>query len=163
MDGSLTPNKGGAAAPDATSKGRIAPKLRAAMKLRIEDGLTIKEACLRAGYSEAGWHLAMKRPIVQVEYEQAELAYIQAQERTFKRHRARAVTVAAELMETAQSEAVRMRAVEFFRGESKQPTVAVQINNSPAGGYVYARPDTQSQGNPTQPIDLTAKDVTREE
>jgi hypothetical protein len=157
MDGSQAPQKGGAAVPQGPAKGRIAPKLRAAIKLRVEEGLTITDACARAGISEAGWHKAMKRPIVQVEYEQVEIAFCATIERRRKQYRARAIEVAAELMERGTSEAVRMRAVEFFAGETRQPAVAVQINNGPGGGYVYRRPDHQSAVDGGQVIDGKAE------
>lgn len=146
MDGSLTPQKGGAAPRQGASSARIAPKLRAAMKLRIEQGLTIKAACEQAGYSEAGWHLAMKRPAVLAAYEQAELAFIQTVERRRKGYKARAIEVAAELMERGQSEQVRMRAVEFFAGETKQPLVNITVPaaQEPATGYRYKRPGEAS-------------------
>lgn len=162
MDGSITPDKGGAAVPQGPVKGRVAPKLRAAIKLRVEEGLTITEACARAGISEAGWHKAMKRHAVQVEYEQTELAFCATIERRRKQYRARAIEVAAELMERGTSEAVRMRAVEFFAGEARQPAVAVQINNGPSGGYIYRRPDLQSEAIEAQAIDAKAENEQRE-
>lgn len=46
-------------------------------------------------------------------------------------------------MESASSEAVRMRAVEFFAGESKAAAVNVQINNEISRGYEYIPPGAQ--------------------
>jgi hypothetical protein len=85
----------------------------------------------------------MKRPAVVLAYEQAELAFIQTVERRRKGYKARAIEVAADLMERGQSEAVRMRAVEFFAGETKQPLVNIGIHahQEPATGYRYRRPD----------------------
>lgn len=161
MDGSLTPHKGGAALPEGGRPARIAPKLRAAIKLRIEEGLIIKDACARAGISEAGWHVAMKRPAVLAHYEATELAFIATVERRRKQYRARAIEVAADLMERAASEAVRMKAVEFFVGETRQPTVAVQINQHAGSGYIY-RPkepstDHASGGEADQVVDGQAQ------
>ena len=165
MDGSLTHQKGAAAPRKGAPDVRIAPKLRAAIKLRVEEGLTILEACRKAGLSEAGWHKAMKRPAAIQHYEQTELAFIQTIDRRRKTYRARAIEVAAELMERGQSEQVRMRAVEFFAGETKQPLVNVSIGatQEPASGYVYERPnkhapDHQSGVDDAQVIDMTDKD-----
>lgn len=157
MDGSLAPHNGGEAPARRSTKGRLSPKIRRAFKLRVEEGLTIAEACQRAGASEAGWHKAMKRPQAQAEYEAIELAFIQTIERRRKTYRARAIEVAAELMERGQSEAVRMKAVEFFAGETRQPTVAVQVNNHAGSGYIYTRPDTQSADGAGQVIDAQAQ------
>lgn len=157
MDGSLTPHKDGTARRVRSDKGRLTPKLRHAIKLRVEEGLTIAAACARAGVSEAGWHKAMNRPAGQIAYEMTELAFIQTIERRRKGYKARAIEVAAELMERAQSEAVRMKAVEFFAGETRQPLVAVQVNAPQAEGYAYRRPDTVSAADRAQAIDGTAE------
>ena len=143
MDGNLTHQKGATAPRQGAPDVRIAPKLRAAIKLRVEEGKTILEACAAAGISEAGWHKAMKRPAVLAHYEMTELAFIQTIDRRRKTYRARAIEVAAHLMERGQSEQVRMRAVEFFAGETKQPLVNVSIGapQEPATGYRYRRPD----------------------
>ena len=97
----------------------------------------------------------MKRPAVQIELELTELAFIQTVERRRKGYRARAIEVAAELMERGTSEAVRMRAVEFFAGETKQSGVAVQVNVGPNAGYTYSRPDNLSEAGNGQAIDIT--------
>jgi hypothetical protein len=100
----------------------------------------------------------MQRPAVQAAYEMAEIAFIQTIERRRKGYRARAIEVAADLMERAQSEAVRMKAVEFFAGETRQPLVAVQVNAPQPEGYAYRRPDTVSDADRAQPIDSTAQE-----
>lgn len=157
MDGSQHPAKPPAAPRQGALQGRIAPKLRHAIKLRVEEGLTIAESCRRAGVSEAGWHKAMKRDAVQNALELAEIAFVQTVERRRRGYKARAIEVAAELMERATSEAVRMKAVEFFAGETRQPAVAVQVNNTLPAGYIYARPDMQSAAQPIQVIDGKAE------
>lgn len=99
----------------------------------------------------------MKRDAVQNAIENAEIAFVQTVERRRRGYRARAIEVAAELMERATSEAVRMKAVEFFAGETRQPAVAVQINNAAPSGYVYHRPDAQSGPDAAQVIDGKAE------
>lgn len=164
MDGSVTPHKGAIEPRQGALAARIGPKVRAAIKLRVEEGITILEACRRAGLSEAGWYKAMQRSAVLAHYEQAELQFVQTVERRRKGYRARAIEVAAELMERGSSEAVRMRAVEFFAGETKQPLVNVSIGQSqePATGYRYKRPgdaatDRTSEAEDAQVIDMQAQ------
>lgn len=147
----------GAALPQGQAKGRIAPAIRAAIKLRLEEGLTIKEASARAGISEAGWYLAMQRPHVAAAYEAAEVQFIQTVERRRKQYMARDIEVAAELMERGKSEQVRMRAVEFFSREAPAPASPVTVNINAAGGYDYPRPDTLSGAIEGQAIDVTGK------
>jgi hypothetical protein len=122
--------------------------MRQAFKLRVENGLTISEACARAGVSEAGYYKAMLKPAVQALYENIETQFIQTVERRRAGYKARAYQVAAELMERGTSEAVRMRAVEFFAGELKQNGVIVQVNQAPTG-YQYARPKDNASGSPS--------------
>jgi hypothetical protein len=119
--------------------------LRNAIDLRVKQNLTILEACNRAGISEAGWHKAMKRQSVQAYLQAVQLQYIQDVDARRAHYKARAFEVAAELMETAQSESVRMRAVEFFAGEAKAPAVQVQVNTG-SSGYTYRRPPDRASG-----------------
>lgn len=142
------PRQGGA-------KARISEPLRKAIKLKVENGLTIGEACAKAGISEAGYYKAMLRPAVRAHFEAVEIKFIQEVERRRAGYKARAIEVAAALMERGTSEAVRMRAVEFFAGEARGPVVQVQVNN-PASAYRYARPtDGASGGDQGQVIDVT--------
>jgi hypothetical protein len=158
------PGKRGAALPQGPAQLRIGKPMRLAFKLRVEEGLTIKEACARAGVSEAGWHKAMTKPAARDLYERIELQFIQTIERRRATYKARAIEVAADLMERGQSEAVRMRAVEFFAGESKQALVNITLPGTepPATGYRYTRPDrgasdSQSGADDAQVIDGTAQ------
>ncbi len=130
---SLTASKG-------SPSSRIAPKLRHAIKLRVEQGLTITEACSRAGISEAGWHKAFKRPAVIAAFEQTETAFIATVDRRRAGYKARAFEVAADLMERGTTEAVRMRAVEFFAGEGKPGTQVNVAVNVDRGGYEFVKP-----------------------
>lgn len=127
--------------------------------------MTILAACKEAGICEAGWYKAMQRPGVMDVYERTELAFIQTVERRRAQYKARAIEVAAELMERGKSEQVRMRAVEFFAGEAKSGA-QVQVNvNVDRGGYEYVRPgqrvvdivpvrDSASDDDQAQPIDM---------
>jgi len=105
----------------------------------------------------------MKRPAVQVAYEQAELDFINTIERRRKGYRARAIEVAADLMERATSEAVRMKAVEFFAGETRLPGVAVQVNMPSFSGYEYRRAESASGRATGQAIDGKAESLDPDE
>ncbi|MGL6209114.1 MAG: hypothetical protein ACRC14_04705 [Paracoccaceae bacterium] len=89
----------------------------------------------------------MKRPAVIQAYEAAELAFIQTIELRRKGYKARAIEVAADIMERGTSEAARMKAVEFLSGEGRQALVNIQLpgNSAPASGYVYERPNPAPQ------------------
>lgn len=119
---------------------KLSRKMRRAIHLRVWEGMKVTEAIREAGVTESGWYRAMERPHVVALLEQEKFKYIQQVDLLKSRHKARAIEIAAELMETASSEAVRMRAVEFFAGESKSQGVNVQINTTISGGYEYARP-----------------------
>lgn len=139
---------------DGAQPPRLGEPLRKAIDLRVKQGLTILAACKEAGITEAGWHKAMKRPAVLQHLQAVQLQYIQEVEAKRATYRARAFDVAAELMETATSESVRMRAVEFFAGEAKQPGVVVQVNQAPQG-YTYERPQDRASGaRPVQAPDI---------
>jgi hypothetical protein len=78
----------------------------------------------------------------------------------------KALDVAETLLAKEDNPAIQARMVEFLAGEARSG-VAVQVNNhapaQPSAGYIYARPDAQSGSDVSQPIDVQAKDVTREE
>lgn len=154
-------------APAAPVKRRISAAVRKAIDLRVKQGMTWLEAAREAGMSEAGIHKARKRIDVQAEIERVQALYIQEVEATKASHKARAFQVARHLMDNAKSEAVRMRAVEFFAGEAKSgPQVAVNIQQNLGGqGYEYAPPgakivdvtpvsgDSQSPADDPEPTD----------
>jgi hypothetical protein len=147
----------GASPLSSTAAGRLNPALRKAIDLRVRDGLKISDACRAAGMSEAGYYAAMLRPHVQEHYQNVQMQYIQEVEALKASYKAQAFAVAAHLMHNAKSEAVRMRAVEFFAGGPQQPSVVVQVNNA-APGYVYRRPtDSASGASDAQPIEIEGK------
>lgn len=136
----MCPRKLTAAPQDATRKGRVSAAMRLAIKLRVEEGLTIKEAAGRAGITEQAWHKAMKRQAVRDALEAQASLFIREIDRRRATYRAQAIEVAANLMRNAQSEAVKMRAVEFFTTETRSaPLVSVNIGQ-PVQGYEYLPP-----------------------
>jgi hypothetical protein len=124
-------------------KRRISPKVRHAISLKVVQGLTWAKAADKAGMSEAGIHKARKLPHVQEYAEQVKIQLIEDVDSMKAPYKAQAIEVAHDLMHNGKSETVRIRAVEFFASEGKGNgvNVAVQINNSPAQGYEYVRPD----------------------
>jgi hypothetical protein len=156
MNSPTKPHTGSATHLTTPQAVRHSPKLRLAIKLRVEQGIVITDACARAGISEAGWHKAMARPAVRDLYEQTQLQFVQTIDRRREGYKARAIEVAADIMERGLSEASRMKAVEFLAGEGRQPLVNVSINRhaEPASGYSYRRPiDTPSAVEDAQVIE----------
>ncbi len=109
------------------------------MQYRVENNLTIGEACKLAGYSEAGWYLAMKRPHVAQELENMVAAYIAKASARREYMKARAYHLAEELLETAETKAEKWKGVEFWTREGPKAGAQVVVNvESP--GYAYRRP-----------------------
>jgi len=151
-----TQQKGASPLPPGAA-GRLNPALRKAIDLRVKEGLKIADACREAGLSEAGWYAAMLRPHVQEHMQNVQMQYIQEVEAMKAGYKAQAFAVAAHLMHNAKSEAVRMRAVEFFAGGPAAPSVVVPITIA-APGYVYRRPtDNASGASDAQPIEIEGK------
>lgn len=144
----------GASPPLGGAKGRIAPALRRAMALRVEKNLTIGDACALAGYSESGWHLAMKRPHVAKALEDMRAAYIAKVQGKRDYLKARAYEIAEELMEKAENPQDKWKAVEFFTREASKSGPSVTVNvESPA--YAYIRPGERM-------VDVTPSDDNRD-
>lgn len=154
---SSKPTGTGASLPPVGGAGRISPALRDAIELKVRTGQQIKAICEHVGIHEATWFNAMKRPHVLEHMQNVQMQYIQEVDALKAGYTAQAYTVAADLMWNAKSEAIRMRAVEFFAGKPSAPTVNVQVNNS-APGYTYARPvNRPSTSDSAQPIEIEGK------
>lgn len=138
-------------------KGRISARVRHAVTLKVEKGLTGEQCAALAGLSNAGFWKAWKQPHVQALYETLKHEYIMRVMDRKPLLKARAYEVAEELMGKDQPPAVRARMVEFIAGEGRGPAFAVQINNAPPQGYIYPRPDTVSGGDAGQVIDGQAE------
>lgn len=108
------------------------------------------------GMNETSLSRALQKPHIAayVEYLKAQAvidaAGLKEQARTM------AIRVGIDLMHRAQSEAVKARMVEFFAGEPRGPSVAVQVNVPQAQGYSYTRPDGASGAGSAQAIDAKA-------
>jgi hypothetical protein len=120
---------------------RLSAKLRVAIELHVTEGLTIAEACARAGMSSAGYHKAMKRVVVRDFVEMVQRRFVASTEANRALYKARALEVALDLMLNAKSEAVRARMCEFLAGDGKAPAVAVHIDaRQERGGYEFVKP-----------------------
>lgn len=120
---------------------RLSAKLRAAIEGHVTEGLTIVEACERAGMSRQGFHKAMKRAAVQDHVELVQRRFVARVESNRALYKARALEAALYLMLHAKSEAVRARMAEFLAGDGKAPAVAVHIDaRQNLGGYEFVRP-----------------------
>lgn len=151
----LSPRKPPATVAAPPRSARISPGLRAAIKLRVETSLPIEDVCARAGVAVSGFYKAMKRQAVRDYYEAEQARFIREVDRRRASYRAQAIEVAAHLMHKAGSEAVRMRAVEFFASEQRGgPSVQVNVAVG-GGGYEYLPP-----GARLVEIDGEARDVT---
>ena len=132
-------SKRGASPVGGAGKGRISAKLRQAIQLIAKEGKKQREVCEIVGMHESSLSKALAKPHVATALEQEKARFFDSQQAMRKTYKARALEVAYELMESAASEAVRMRAVEFLAGETQQgPAVSVTINNG--GGYEFRHP-----------------------
>lgn len=118
---------------------RISAKVSKALDLIATTGISQIKAAEQVGMDRSALNRALQKENVKAELEVRKVRYISVQTAMRNTLKARALEVAAELMENAASEAVRMRAVEFLAGESKQgPSVSVTVNAG--GGYEFVRP-----------------------
>jgi len=137
----ITPHKKGAALREGDAKGRIAPALREAIKLRVEKGYTITQACAEAGYSVSGWFKAMERQPVRQLLNDVQAQYIQSVKAKRAYYSSRAYDIAADLMENATDPAMRWKGVEFFtRDDAPRKGDAPQVSVNIAQGYEFVRP-----------------------
>ncbi len=120
---------------------RISPRLRHAIELRVTRGMSISDACDKAGISRAGFHKAMKRPAVVDLVAQTQASFIAGTETLRSTAKRQALETALDLMRNAKSEAIRARMAEFLAADAKLSPVAVHIDaRSPGGAYEYLRP-----------------------
>lgn len=121
---------------------RLSSKLRTAIEVRVTEGLSIVDACTKAGLSPQGWHKAMKRPAVRDHLEVVQRRFVTESDAKRSLYRARAFEVALDLMLNAKSEAIRARMAEFLASDGKAAQVAVHVDARTVdrGGYEFVRP-----------------------
>lgn len=143
MDTPQTPENPAQTPVKRTRKRIISPRVRHAIKLRVENRLSGEDAARAAGLSPSGFWKAMTQPHIIAYAQEAKAAYIAKAIEKRELLKAHAMDVAEELLGKDQPPAVRARMVEFLAAEErKNPAVAVQINVD-RGGYEYARPGAQ--------------------
>lgn len=103
-------------------------------------GLSITDACARAGLSPQGWHKAVKRSAVRDYLEQVQHQFVLSADAKRVLYRAQAFEVALDLMRNAKSEAIRARMCEFLASDAKVSPVAVHIDARATSGYTYVKP-----------------------
>ena len=123
---------------------RMAAKLLRAIDQVALHGKTNRDAAKIVGMNESALCRALRREAPKALLEERKaLAALEA-DSLMGIAKTIAVSTGIELMQSAKSEQVRARMVEFFRGETRQPVVNVQVNNAAPHGYTYTRPDSQS-------------------
>jgi len=129
--------------PKAPAKPRISAKVRQALRYRVDKGWTWDQCAEAVKLSPSGLHKARLRPEVISEYDRLQREYVQGVDCDKARHKARAIEVAAAMLENDKDPVSQRFAVEFFAGESKKnPQVVVQTNVN-SNGYAYLPPDAQ--------------------
>ncbi|MBL9046914.1 MAG: hypothetical protein JNK34_06320 [Tabrizicola sp.] len=122
---------------------RLSHKLREAIRLHETEGLSVTDACGKAGLSRAAWYKAIKRAETQTLIRQARRDFIEGADAKKAFLKVKALEVALDLMLNSKSEAIRARMVEFLASDAKVSPVAVHIDARHAEvptGYRYKRP-----------------------
>lgn len=122
---------------------RVSLKLREVIRLHETEGLSVTEACAKAGLSRAAYYKGIKRPGIQDLIRDVRRDFIEAMDAKKAYLKGRALDVAFDLMMNSKSDAIRARMVEFFAGDAKVSPVAVHIDArqaEPPNGYTYTRP-----------------------
>lgn len=130
---------------------RMSRKFREVLRLHEIEGMSVTDACAKVGYSRAAFYKACKNPSVKDLIRELRREVIEAVEAKKAFAKLRAIEVGIDLMLNSKSEAVRMRAVEFFGADAKVSPVSVHIDNrqaDPPAGYIYNRPGQVIDGTP---------------
>ncbi|MEO8242959.1 MAG: hypothetical protein ABI832_11625 [bacterium] len=123
---------------------RLSSKLRVAIHARVTQGLTVTDACKKAGLSTAGWFKAMQRPAVLALCQEVQGKFVADTDGMRAHAKAIAITVALDLMQNSKDEKIRARMAEFLAGDGKAPSVSVSIDARqalPQASYAFIRPD----------------------
>lgn len=131
-------------------KPRVSPRLRLAIELHVTEGLTITEACQRAGFTRQSWARAMKRGPVRELVEEVQRRFVASVDANKARYRAVALDQAMKLLLSTKNEAIKARMIEFLASDAKVSPVAVHVDARqmpPASGYIYTRPGPVIEGD----------------
>lgn len=123
---------------------RLSAKLRIAIHARVTQGMTVTDACKKAGLSSAGYHKAMQRPAVLAHHQEVQNKFVAEADGMRAHGKVLAIAAALDLMQNAKSESIRARMAEFLAGDGKAPSVQVTIDarQVPSANYTYRRPIT---------------------
>ena len=120
---------------------RISAGVKEAIRLRVEKGLTITQACAQAGISVSGWFKAHTNASVQAYHDEQQRKFIQSVDGLKAIHKARAYEVAGRFLDDDQPDANKRWAVEFFtRDDAPRKGDAPQVSVNIAQGYEFVRP-----------------------
>ena len=144
---------------------------REAIELLVRTGMTQRWCAQQAGIDENSLSRALKKPHIAKYYEEQQILALQDLKTIRKRGEIAAINTGIELMQNAESEAVRARMVEFFgRGAiNPSPSTVVNVqNNVGSTGYEMARPgqrvvDIVSDGPNADATDSKSVDHTPDE
>lgn len=153
---------------------RMRAKLRAAVNLIATKGKGIGEAAEAAGMNASALSRAINRPEIKAHIEEQKALYCLDADSLKGLAKAIAINTGIDLMQSAASEAVRARLVEFFAGDGRPGTQVNVAVNVDRGGYEFVKPgqrvvdirpaiDSVSSGDDGQVIDLQANPPTVDE
>lgn len=148
------PGKVSASTAKAVAAPRISKKIRLAIDYIAIDAMPARRAAQRAGIHEVTLYKALAKPHIAAALDERKAQLTLECEKLKGIARNLAIQTGIELMQTSASDNVRARMVEFFAGEARQASVNVQINNAPAQGYAYRRPDQASEAIDGQAVEV---------
>lgn len=122
---------------------RMSKKFREVLRLHEIVGMSVTDACATVRYSRAAFYKACKKPAVKDLIRELRQEIIEQVEAKKAYAKLRAIEVGIDLLENWTTEAIKMRAVEFFGADAKVSPVAVHIDARQASqpvGYTYKRP-----------------------
>lgn len=122
---------------------RISPKVRTAIELRVQKGLSITAAAEEAGLSRFGLSKALKRPAVADLLAETQTRFLSEVNNKRAILRARALDIAADMLNSEETDdKVKLKLIEMLMADGKAPAVAVHVDASTniGGGYEFVRP-----------------------
>lgn len=161
MDGSLTPQKEGAAPAKERTKPRMRAALRKAIDLMATKGMGVGKAAEAAGMNASALSRALAREGVREALDLRKAQFCLDADKLEGMAKAMAIQTGIDLMLNSPSDQVKARMVELFRGGRGGPLVNISIPaaQEPATGYRYQRPspDQASGVEDAQVIDGQAQ------
>lgn len=149
-------------APKPVRHRAISKRVRHAITLKAEKGLTGEQAAKAAGLSPAGFWKAWQRQDVKELHDAMQQRIIDGIDRKRAILKARALDTAEDILANSTDDRIRARMVEFLAGEPKPgASVAVQVNVD-RGGYEFVRPGARMVDITPLPDDASGGDDVQE-